>query len=324
MQPHHKLTHKYQWIFSARLFEVYHDKNTYSCKETEHLTLSISTEIKNQEYHPPSDVHTIHVYQNKITIHVNSQLTTINKPNRTSFIEYCKNLQLWKKYLLQHIFLEYPDSLDTCIQEVTPISIATYSTKSRKQSGGGWVITSSTGKIVAHGANPDLGSMENMHSHRSEAYAILSVLVFLFEYSNYFSLPLNNKCTIYCDNKEIVNKVQQLTKTKNEFQPYKKISEHEAIIAIQHYLPKRIHVIHIYSHQDAIKEKTNLTFPEKLNDLADNIAGTYARSPINNHIPMTPLAVYINKQYIPNNYQYHLRRISFQQDANKYLKRTYN
>ena len=104
----------------------------------------------------------------------------------------------------------------------------------------------------------------------------------------------------------------------------KKMSEHEAIIAIQHYLPKHIRVIHIYSHHDAIKGKTKLTFLKKLNDLADNIAGAYARSPINNHIPMTLLAVYINNQYIPNNYQYHLRRISFQQDANEYFKRTYN
>ena len=102
------------------------------------------------------------------------------------------------------------------------------------------------------------------------------------------------------------------------------MSEHEAIITIQHYLPKRIHVIHIHSHQDAIKGKANLTFPGKLNDLADNIAGIYARLPIHNHIPVTLLTVYINKQYIPNNYQYHLRRISFQQDANEYLKRKYN
>ena len=99
------------------------------------------------------------------------------------------------------------------------------------------------------------------------------------------------------------------------------MSEHEAIIAIQHYLPKRIRVIHIYSHQDAIKGNANLTFPEKLNDLADNIAGTYSKSPINHHIFMTPLTVYINKQYISNNYQYHLRRIRFQQDDNEYLKR---
>ena len=85
-----------------------------------------------------------------------------------------------------------------------------------------------------------------MHSHRSEAYAILYVLVFLSEYSNYFSLPLNNKCTIYCGNKEIVKKFQKLTKTKNGFKPYYKMSEHEEIIAIQQYLPKRIHVINIY------------------------------------------------------------------------------
>ena len=146
MQPHYKLNHKYQWIFSPRLLEVYHDKTTYSCKEIEHLTFSVSTEIKNQEYHPPSDAHPIHVRQNKFTIQVNSQLTIINKPNPTSFIEYCKNLQLWKKHLLKHIFLGYPDSLATCIQEGTPISIATDGTKSRKQSGGGWVITSSAGK----------------------------------------------------------------------------------------------------------------------------------------------------------------------------------
>ena len=30
------------------------------------------------------------------------------------------------------------------------------------------------------------------------------------------------------------------------------------------------------------------------------------------------------KKFIPNNYQYHLRRLSFQQDANEYVKRKYN
>ena len=52
------------------------------------------------------------------------------------------------------------------------------------------------------------------------------------------------------------------------------MSEHEAIIAIQHYLPQRIQVIHLYSHQDKIKGKDKLPFPEKLNNLADNIADT--------------------------------------------------
>ena len=103
-------------------------------------------------------------------------------------------------------------------------------------------------KIAAHGANPDLDSMENMHSHRSEAYAILSVLLFLSEYAKYFRLPFNNKIIIYCDNKEIVKKVKHLTKTNNKFKPYYKISEHEAISAIQQYLPSNAQIIHLYSH----------------------------------------------------------------------------
>ena len=40
------------------------------------------------------------------------------------------------------------------------------------------------------------------------------------------------------------------------------MSEHEAIIAIQKYLLRQLIVIHVYSHQDKIKGKNNLTFPE--------------------------------------------------------------
>ena len=191
---------------------------------------------------------------------------------------------------MKHVFTEYSDSLATIIQEETLVSITTDGTKSRLQSGDGWVITSSVGKIVAHGENPDLDSMDNIHFNRSEEYDVLSVFFFLSEYSKYFSLPFNNNCTLYCDNKERVKKIQKITTTNNHFKPYYKISEYEAIIAIQHYLPQRIQVIHLYSHQDKIKGKDKLTFPEKLKDLGDTIADTYARSPLNNHILFTPFA----------------------------------
>ena len=125
-----------------------------------------------------------------------------------------------------------------------------------------------SGKILARGANPDLVSMENMHSHRSAAYAVLSAFLFIAEYSKYFSLQFNNQCTLYCDNKEIVKKIKKLSTTTNHFQPYYKMSEHEAIIAIQHYLPSRINVIHLYSHQDKVKGKDKLTFSENLTQLS--------------------------------------------------------
>ena len=119
--------------------------------------------------------------------------------------------------VIQYVFTEYPDSLATIFQEDTPIIIATDGNKSNQKSGGEWVITSSKGKILAHAANLDLGSMANIHSRHSEEYAVLSVFVFLLEHSKYFSLQLNNKCTLYCDNKEIIQKIQKINATKNYF-----------------------------------------------------------------------------------------------------------
>ena len=161
-----------------------------------------------------------------------------------------------------HVFTEYPDSLATIIQEGTPISIATDGTKSILKSGGEWIITSLVGNMLVHGANPDLGNMENMYSYRSEVYAVLSVFLFISEYSKYFSLQFNNQCTLYCDNKKIVKKIQKISTTTNKFQPYYKMSEHETIIAIKYYLLRRINVIHLYSHQDKVKGKKTY-FPRK-------------------------------------------------------------
>ena len=95
--------------------------------------------------------------------------------------------------------------------------------------------------------------MENMYSHRSEAYAVLSAFLFIAEYSKYFSLQFNNQCTLYCDNKVIVKKIKKFGTTTNYFKPYYKMSEHEAIIEIQYYSPSRINVIHLYSHLDKVK-----------------------------------------------------------------------
>jgi len=66
------------------------------------------------------------------------------------------------------------------------------------------------GKILAHGANPDLGSMENIHSHRYEAYVVLSAFLFIAEYSKNSSLQFNNQCILYYDNKDIVKKYRSL------------------------------------------------------------------------------------------------------------------
>ena len=102
------------------------------------------------------------------------------------------------------------------------------------------------------------------------------------------------------------------------------MSEHEVILAIEKYLPYNFFVIHLYSHQQKIKGRANLTFPERLIDLADKVADKYARSPINNHVASFPIAIYFDNLHIANNYQIYLRRLCFQQDANEYLMNKYN
>ena len=73
--------------------------------------------------------------------------------------------------------------------------------------------------------------MDNMHSHRLEADAILSVLLFFKEYFNFYSILLQNKFKIYCDNKVIVNKIN-MVKTANYYDFDYTMSEHKEIMAI--------------------------------------------------------------------------------------------
>ena len=79
------------------------------------------------------------------------------------------------------------------LQQKSTIFIATDGSESNTHSGGSWVLSIPHGQLLAHGSNPDYGSMNKMHSHRSEAYAMLSVVLFLKKYSNFYSIPLKNK-----------------------------------------------------------------------------------------------------------------------------------
>ena len=81
--------------------------------------------------------------------------------------------------------------------------------------------------------------------------------------------------------------------------------EHEVIIAIKTYLSSRLEIFHLHSHQDKILIKGHLSLPQKLNQLTDNVIKS-ARTPLNVHIPFTPLEVCVDHQCIVNKYTYHI------------------
>ena len=81
-----------------------------------------------------------------------------------------------------------------------------------------------------------------MHYYQSEAYTVLSVFLFLSEYSKFFKVQLIN-IPFIVTTKKIVKKVKK-KKTKTEyFKPSYKMSEHEVIIAIQNYLSTSIRIL---------------------------------------------------------------------------------
>ena len=75
-----------------------------------------------------------------------------------------------------------------------------------------------------------------MYSYRSKAYAILIFILFIHEYSSYFKIQINNKIAIYCDNKEIVTKIDNIRDNVQYYEINYNVSEYEEIIAINTYL----------------------------------------------------------------------------------------
>ena len=77
---------------------------------------------------------------------------------------------------------------------------------------------------------------------------------------------------------------------------------------------------HVYGHQDRVKHA--LTLPEYLNTLADFIATNNTSIPIQLHPPNED-SVYINNQFIPNNYNKTFRKYCYRKEAVTYLQRKY-
>ena len=100
--------------------------------------------------------------------------------------------------------------------------------KSKSVSGGAWIIADIMGKILISGTNPDFRHISQIQSHRAEIYGVLSVFIFIQEYSKYFMIPFPSKVAYYCDNLEVVHKIKTLTNNPNSFNEQYKNTDHDA------------------------------------------------------------------------------------------------
>ena len=95
--------------------------------------------------------------------------------------------------------------------------IASDRSKSKSISGGAWILADMMGKTFISGTNPEFGHITQIHSHQAEIYGVLSVLTFIKEYSNYLMLPFLSTVAYYCDNLEVVHKINTLANNPNSF-----------------------------------------------------------------------------------------------------------
>ena len=115
-------------------------------------------------------------------------------------------------------------------------------------------------------------------------------------------LQFKSQVPYYCDNIEVVHKINTLSNNRNSFDEQRKTTDHEAVLQLKQCLPNNIVAFHVKGHQDKRKKWESLTIPKRLNIQADELIGNNVTAPINNHIINTSLALYINGTYIPNNY----------------------
>jgi len=134
-------------------------------------------------------------------------------------------------------------------------------------------VVNCPGKIKNNTFNPDFGHISQIHSHRAEIYGVLSVLTFIKEYSNYFMIPSLSEIAYYCDNLEVVHKINTLATNPNSFNELHKTTDHDAVLQLKLCFPSNIIAFHVKGHQDTRKKWEHLTIPERLNIQADKLIG---------------------------------------------------
>ena len=99
-------------------------------------------------------------------------------------------------------------------------------------------------------------------------------------------LPFKSTIEYYCDNIEVVHKINTLSNNLNSFNEQYKTTDYDAILQLKECLPKNVIAFHVKGHQG-----------ERLNIQADELIGNNAKIPINNHIINTSMEIYINGNY---------------------------
>ena len=78
-------------------------------------------------------------------------------------------------------------------------------------------------------------------------------------------LTFKSKVEYYCDNIEVVRKINTLSNNHNSFNKQHETTHHDASLQLKECLPKNVIAFHVKGHQDKRQKWELFTIPERLN-----------------------------------------------------------
>ena len=174
--------------FSPSLQEVYNTQQLTQnyCIHTGAGTYYIIPKTSASIETIPADTTPITIKNNIFNCKMQRQYSSRATPIAKTFPEHVKALPELKQMLIRKAYISYPNSLAMKLDAKRTLLLATDGTRTDTISGGGWIISTTTGQLTAHGGTPIFGNKDSMHSHRSKIYATLAIFTFLDEYCNYY------------------------------------------------------------------------------------------------------------------------------------------
>ena len=165
------------------------------------------------------------------------------------------------------------DLLITYVQSKTKLLIDSDGSRYNRKSGWVCIIANEDGDEIISGYNPDFEDISQINSHRLEIFETLAVLLFLREYRRFFKIEMQSEIIYYCDNKEVIRKLQNTSEDKSYYSEDYKAKDSDAILKIQSYFLCNFKMKDVRGHQDKWVRKEKLTITEKLNIKSDRIIG---------------------------------------------------
>ena len=149
--------------------KLYSSKTISRCKLISPHSYRIASSVPLINNNITVDAIPVSIIQNQSTVNPLHFLSPQRINTSESFHDHAKTMHTWKRTIRIHIFTQYPTRLITKLHQQSTICLETDGSQLDKKSGGNWVLSNPHSQLLVHGSNPDYGSMDNIHSHRSEA-----------------------------------------------------------------------------------------------------------------------------------------------------------